>query len=120
MALSFIYTEKYRTKFYNRENDFKGFLELSEEQLSILTKKVYRKQEIMIDNLPPRQKTISKPERYKETLQYLTSQNTYFELETFDQRIAFLIMMTDPNLVTFKEFLKLDLIAMTEIDNVKA
>lgn len=75
-------------------------------------------QEIMIDNLPPRQKIISKAERYQKTLQYLTSPNTYFELKTFDERMAFLIMMTDPNLVTFKEFLKTDLIAIAEIDKV--
>ena len=119
MAHVFIPTEQYRTKLYQRENNSKRFLELTEEQLSIISKKVHKKQEIMANTVPSNQKKISNLERYQKTLQYLTNPNTYLELRTFDERIAYLIMMTDPNLVTFKEYLKIDLISIVEIDKVE-
>lgn len=102
----------YRDKFYQRESDSKRFSELSEEQLSVLSKKVYRNQETTKER-------ISQLERYQRTLQYLTNPNIHLELGTFDERIAYLIMITDPNLVTFKEFLKIDLISLTEIAKVE-
>ena len=107
-----------RTKFYRRERDSKRFLDLSEEDLVLLSKKVYRKEEIMEDTLLGRVKKMSNLERYQKTLQYLTSPLIGLEFKTFDERIAFLIMMVDPNLITFKEFLKLDLISLEEIDKI--
>lgn len=107
-----------RTKFYQRERDSKRFLDLSEEDLVLLSKKVYRKEEIMEDTLLGRVKKMSNLERYQKTLQYLTSPLIGLEFKTFDERIAFLIMMVDPNLITFKEFLKLDLISLEEIDKI--
>jgi len=115
MTPYFIPIDYYRTKFYQKENNSKRFLELSEEQLSTLSKKVYKKQEKMINNLSQKSERISKLERYQKTLQYLTNPNIHIDLTTFDERLAFLIMMNDPNLVTFKEFLKIDLISIEEI-----
>ena len=60
----------------------------------------------------------SKLERYQKTLQYLTNRLIHFDLKTFDERIAYLIMMTDPNLIMFKEFLKLNLISISEINKI--
>lgn len=119
MSTSFIPLNHYITKFYEKGNRFKGFLELSEDQLSTLSKKVYRMQEKMTDPLSQRPEKITPLERYQRTLQYLTNPNIYSDLRTFDERMACLIMMTDPNLVTFKEFLKLDLLSMAEIDKVE-
>lgn len=115
MTTSFIFP----SKFYQKENSFKNFKDLSEEQLSILSKKVYEKQEIMQSNLPNSYTKLSNFETYQKTLQYLINPQIYFDLRTFDERIAFLIMMTDPNLVTFKEFLKLNFISIKEINKIE-
>lgn len=119
MASNFIPIEQFRNKFYQKEVNSKKFLQLSEEDLSELSKRVYRRQEIMSNTIAQNQKSMSNLEKYQKTLQYLTAPSTYFELKTFDERIAFLIMMTDPSLVTFKEFLKIDLINTEEIDKAK-
>lgn len=116
MASSIIPLDSYRTKLFQRERDSKNFLELSEEDLVLLSKKVYKKEEIMDDVLLQGTKKMSNLERYRRTLQYLTSPLIGLEFRTFDERIAFLIMMVDPNLVTFKEFLKTDLISLEEIE----
>ena len=118
MASSIIPLDSYRTKLFQRERDSKSFLELSEEDLVLLTKKVYKKEELMDDVLLQGTKKMSNLERYRRTLQYLTSPLIGLEFRTFDERIAFLIMMVDPNLVTFKEFLKTDLISLEEIEKV--
>lgn len=115
MNTSFIFP----SKFYQYENSFKNFKDLSEEQLSTISKKVYRAQEGMISNLPNSYKKISNFELYQNTLKYLTNPKIYFDLKTYDERIAYLIMMIDPNLVTFKEFLKLNFISIKEIDKIK-
>lgn len=107
------------TKFYQKENSFKKFDELDEEQLSTISKKVYKMEENMISNLSHSSAKISKYERYQKALHYLTNHRIYFDLKTFDERIAFLIIMVDPNLVTFKEFLKIDLISTSEIDKLE-
>lgn len=116
MASSIIPLDSYRTKLFQRERDSKSFLELSEEDLVLLTKKVYKKEELMDDVLLQGTKKMSNLERYRRTLQYLTSPLIGLEFRTFDEKIAFLIMMVDPNLVTFKEFLKTDLISLEEIE----
>ena len=107
------------TKFYQRERDSKKFLEITEEQLSALAKKVYEKEETMMSGLTQLLDKMSNLERYRRSLQYLTNPHINLELKTFDERIAFLIMMTDSNLATFKEFLKIDLISLAEIDKVE-
>lgn len=112
MATNFISIEYYKTKLYQKESNSKKFSELSEKQLSIISKKVYKMQETM-------KESISKLERYQKTIQYLTNPYIYLDLKTFDERIAYLIMITDPNLITFKEFLKIDLINLSEINKVK-
>lgn len=94
-------------------------MELSEEQLSILAKNVYRRLE-SISTLSEKADKKSKLELYQNTLQYLTTPPVYLNLRTFDERIAYLIMMTDPNLVTFKEFLKTDLISLSDIDKTES
>lgn len=119
MAPAFIPIEHSKTKLWQREKESKGFTELSEEQLSTLAKKVYRKQEMMEDTTPYRVKSISKLEKYQKVLQYLTNPYIHLEIRTFDERIAFLIMMIDPNLVTFKEFLKIDLMNIANIAKIE-
>ena len=119
MANIFVPKENYEGKFYQKEINSKKFLELSEEQLSILSKKVYKMQEMMTSTLSQKPEMISKLERYQRTLEYLTSPRIYFELKTFDERMAYLIMMVDPNLVMFKEFLKIDLVSIAEINKAE-
>ena len=116
MAIAFTSINQYWTKFYQKENNSKRFLELSEEQLSTISKKVYKTQESA--TLSQKSENISKLEKYKNTLQYLTNPLIHLEFKTFDERIAYLIMMTDPNLITFKEFLKINLISISEITKI--
>lgn len=115
----FMPTDHYRTKFYQKENSSKGFLDLSEERLSELAKKVYKNQEAMTENLSHRSVTTFELEKYFKALQYLTNPLIHLELHTFDEKVAYLIMMMDPNLVLYKEFLKLDLVSIEEITQVE-
>lgn len=110
--------ERCRTKLYQREKESKQFLELSEEQLAEVAKIIYQKQEMMEDTFPHKIDRMSNLERYYGTLKYLSNPLIHLELKTFDERIAYLIMMSDPNLVIFKEFLKLDLISLADISKV--
>ena len=79
---------KLTTKFYQKENNFKNFKDLSEEQLSTISKKVYKAQEIMQLNLPNSYKKISNFEIYQNTIQYLINPKIYFDLKTFDERLT--------------------------------
>ena len=45
MISSFIPIDIYRTKLYQKESSFNKFSELSKEQLSLLSNKVYKMQE---------------------------------------------------------------------------
>lgn len=119
MAPYFIPLERYKTKFYQKEVGSKNFLALSEEQMAEVAKKVYKRLEIDADI--PLCGTVRKPklERYENLLQYLTNPLIHLELGSFDERIAYLIMMTDPELTMFKDFLKLNLISKAEIAKVE-
>ena len=120
MAMGFIPIEHYKTKFYQKENQSKKFSELTEEQLIAIAKRVYRKQEIMEEGLPSHQfGKISKLDRYTKTLLYLTNPNIHMDIKTFDERLSYLIMMVDPELVTFKEFLKIHLPSIDEITAIE-
>lgn len=119
MAPSFIPLDRFRTKFYQKGVNSKGFLELSEENLAEVAKKVYKKQEMAADVLANGTIRFAKLERYQDTLQYLTNPLIHLEFKTFDERVAYLVMMTDPELVTFKEFLKTDLISMVDISKIE-
>ncbi len=114
MTLGFIPIEHYKTKFYQKENQSKRFKELTEEQLAILAKKVYKKQEIIEESISPFHRS-PLLERYQRILLYLTNPNIHMDIKTFDERVAFLIMAVDPELITFKEFLKIDLQTIEEI-----
>lgn len=111
----FISTEPYRSKFYQKESSFKRFLELSEKQLSA----IYKMTETTPDTLLQQSESISNLLRYQKTLQYLTNPLIHIDLRTYDERIAYLIIMVDPNLITFKEFLKINLISKAEIAKVE-
>ena len=102
-----VLVEHNKTKLYQRENCSKNFLEISEEQLLELSKKVYRMQEKTEEQSSLKSSRVINLERYQRALLYLTSPQIHLELKTFDERMAYLIMMADPNLVIFKEFLKL-------------
>ena len=119
MAPMFIPIESLKTKFYQKEYDSKKFLELSEEQLSSLAKKVYKMQEKTEDNAMYKTERALRLERYQRALQYITNPYIHLELKTFDERVAYLIMMSDPNLVTFKESLKFDFISIADISKIE-
>lgn len=109
-----------KKKFYSREKEAKSFTELTEEQLSAISQKVYAMQEAINSSTPHNKNMNLKLENYHRTLQYLTNPNIHLEFKSFDERVAFLIMMSDPNLVMFKEFLKLDLTSVNDIAKVES
>ena len=108
MTPSYLTIDYFINKFYRKEESSKGFRELSEERLSELSELITTKKDKMIDTLSPQENI----EIYKKTLQYLTHPYIHFELETFDERLAYLILMVDPSLTIYKEFLKLNLISI--------
>lgn len=112
----FIPIEHYRKKIYSTEKTSKGFLDITEEQLDEIEKKVRKKREIMdSEPLSYAVRKADKLNRYQKTLQYLTNPLIHVELKTFDERIAYMIKMCDPDLVTYKEFLKSNIIGISEI-----
>ena len=115
MTPSYLTIDYFINKFYRKEESSKGFRELSEERLSELSELIATKKDKTIDTLSPQENI----EIYKKTLQYLTHPYIHFELETFDERLAYLILMVDPNLTIYKEFLKLNLISSIEITKVE-
>lgn len=115
MAICFIPIDHYKTKFYQKENQTKYFQELSEEQLAAVAKKLYRRQEIIQETRIYGTANSTKLNYYQRILQYLTHPSIHMEIATFDERLAFLIMAVDPNLITFKEFLKINLQSIDEI-----
>lgn len=119
MGLGFIPIEYYKTKFYQKEKESKRFKELSEEQLVAITKKLYRRQEMLEEDSPFQTARMPKLEKYIKVLQYLTNPNIHQDIRTFDERLAYLIMAVDPELVTFKEFLKINLLSIEEISKVE-
>ena len=54
--------------------------------------------------------------RYIQTLVYLTNPLIHMDLKTYDERILYLIMSADPELVSFKEFLKTTLTPKSTIE----
>ena len=113
MTYDFTPLEYYQTKFYQKEGNFKKFANISEEQLSLISKKLYKNQE-KCNNTP-----LNNLDKYKKILQYISNPLIHLDLNTFDERIAYLIMAIDPNLIMFKEFLKIDLISIDEINKTK-
>ena len=116
----FIPIEHYRKKIYSTEKTSKGFLDISEEQLEEIKKKVNKKREIMDgEPLSYAARKADKLDRYQKTLQYLTNPLIHVELKTFDERIAYMIKMCDPNLVTYREFLKRSILSFCEVSKVQ-
>lgn len=121
MALKIVSLEQCKTKLYQRENFFKYFNDITEEDLVEITKKVYRFLSIMYNpNTTTKPETINDLEKYKRILSYLSNPNIHNDLKTYDERIIFLIIAMDPNLITFKEFLKINILSIEEITKVES
>lgn len=105
-------------KFYQRDYDCNKFSKLSEEKVLEIAKKIYKRQEIFGKMYLNKPEAIYKIDQYYGAMEYLTGPAIHLELRTFDEKMAYLIMTTDPNLFMFKEFLKLDLLDSSEIAKV--
>lgn len=117
--VSFIPVESFQNRFYLKERSSNGFSDLSEDRLAEIAKRVYKRQEMMEDSPIRRTERLSKLERYQKTLLYLTSPQIHLEYKSFDEKLAFLIMVVDPELVTYKEFLKINLMSTSELFKVE-
>lgn len=116
MAYTEYTPEYYKTKLYQREREFKKFEKLDEEDLAELAKRIYHKQENRSVNSYFHKDKLT---NYMETIKYLTNPQIHMELKTYDERIAYLIMATDPELNAFKEFLKVDITSSKKINDEK-
>jgi hypothetical protein len=116
MAYTEYTPEYYKTKLYQREKEFKKFEKLDEEDLAELAKRIYHKQENRSVNSYFHKDKLT---NYMETIKYLTNPQIHMELKTYDERIAYLIMATDPELNAFKEFLKVDITSSKKINDEK-
>ena len=119
MAPVFKPVEYYTTKFYEKGKETKRFSELIEDDIKELKKKVEEKRRMMADNVTYRTKCMPKFDAYQRTLEYLTGPYIHLKYKTFDERVAFLIMMVDPELVLYREYLKLDLMSKEDILKVE-
>lgn len=112
MAIIYRTPEYLRTKLYQREKEFKNFENLTEEDFIRIENKIQLKEDVIQEKT---KKPLDKLTKYMEILTYLTNPNIHLEFKTFDERILFLIMCEDPNLITFKEFLKTNLTSTQDI-----
>ena len=116
----FIPIEHYRKKIYSTEKTSRRFLDITEEQLEEIEKKV-KKRRALMDEEPTSyaMRKVDKLDKYQRTLQYLTNPMIHLEFKTFDEKMAFMIKMCDPNLVTYRDFLKRKIISFGEISKVE-
>ena len=119
MAPIFKPVEYYTSKFYEKGKESKRFMDLTEDDLKELKKKVEEKRKMMSDNVTFRSVHMPKFDVYQSALEYLTNPTIHLKYRTFDERVAFLIMMVDPELVLFREYLKLNAISKEEIAKVE-
>lgn len=119
MAPIFKPVEYYTSKFYEKGKESKRFMDLTEDDLKELKKKVEEKRQMMSDNVTFRSVHMPKFDVYQSALEYLTNPTIHLKYRTFDERVAFLIMMVDPELVLFREYLKLNVISKEEITKVE-
>lgn len=119
MAPIFKPVEYYTSKFYEKGKESKRFMDLTEDDLKELKKKVEEKRKMMSDNVTFRSVHMPKFDVYQSALEYLTNPTIHLKYRTFDERVAFLIMMVDPELILFKEYLKLNVISKEEIAKVE-
>ena len=119
MAPIFKPVEYYTSKFYEKGKESKRFMDLTEDDLKELKKKVEEKRQMMSDNVTFRSVHMPKFDVYQSALEYLTNPTIHLKYRTFDERVAFLIMMVDPELVLFREYLKLNAISKEEIAKVE-
>ena len=115
--MSYVYhsPEYFRTKLYQKEREFKKFETLSLDDVAKVAKKLYSKQEMNAQSGFFRKDKLTK---YMDTLTYLTNPSIHMELKTYDERIIYLIMSVDPELESFKEFLKTN-ITPTKVINAE-
>lgn len=107
--------EYLRQKLYLREKTFNNFEGITENRLIELSQKVEQQREISNErakNSRPKDKLSV----YMEILEYLTSPVIHTIIPSFDERIIFMIMATDPELLAFKEFLKTSITSNKEIN----
>ena len=119
MAPIFKPVEYYTTKFYEKGKETRRFMDLTEDDLKELKKKVEEKRQMMAENVTFRSKQMPKFDVYQSTLEYLTNPTIHLKYRTFDERVAFLIMMVDPELVSYREYLKLDIMSKEDILKVE-
>ncbi|MGN1371541.1 MAG: hypothetical protein ACI4XM_04640 [Candidatus Coprovivens sp.] len=105
-----------KQKLYQKARSFKNFENLNEDDLVRISKKVYYKQE---SNQEPTLLNLvsNKLSKYLNTLRYLTNPQIHIELPNYDERIIYLIMSSDPDLVIYKEFLKRNITTIKEINS---
>ena len=104
MSFNFRPIEYFRTKFYQKEREFKGFNNIDNQMLLDLVNKVYQKQELAPSFNPYIPRPLSKTEVYQRVLEFLSAQNIHSIIKTWNERLAFLILSVDPNLDMLRIF----------------
>lgn len=112
MAIIYRTPEYLKTKLYQREKEFKNFENITEEDFIRIENKIQVKEDVIQEKT---KRPLDKLTKYMEILTYLTNPNIHLEFKTFDERILFLIMCEDPNLITFKEFLKTNIPSVQDV-----
>lgn len=115
MTFETINPQRLKEKLYQKEGDFLSYQDVTEEKLAEIAKKVYHYEEVR-SKLSHQNTNLAK---YLEILEFLTNPRIHYELPTFDEKVLFLIMAVDPNLITFKEFLKVNLPSINTINETE-
>ena len=80
MLPSFIPIEHYRKKIYSNEKTSRSFLDITEDQLEGIEKKVDKKRAMMDEDITPyAMRKADKLDRYQKVLQYLTNPMIHME-----------------------------------------
>ena len=120
MLPHFIPIDHYRKKLYSKEKNFKNFLNITDEQLEDIENKVKKRSEIFDEEQTSYiARKADKLDRYQRMLQYLTNPMIHLEFKTFDEIIAFMIKMADPNLVIYREYLRSNIMSLANISKVE-
>lgn len=94
-----------KSKFYSNLPHFKKFENISLQDIETIKQKVDEYLENLNNHFSINSIINKKLQIYQELLTYLSNPNIFLYINTFDERLLFLILAIDPECITYKYFL---------------
>ena len=106
--------ETLRRQFHSRSVTFNNFQDITNEDVETLKQIIASKKKY----LEAKQSLFINPglNNYINTLRYLTNPTISQELSTFDEKVLYLILSCDPELITMKTFISSDILPASRIN----